>query len=387
MAIPIRYNLRHLFRRWRTTLLTSLAIGLVVAVFVIMLSLAQGLSEAFVASGDPRNVLVMRSGSTSETNSLITRDQVRVLQYLPGVSVDAEGKPLVSVEVINLLNIPRTTGGTSNVMIRGVGQQAFAMRPQVQIVEGDPFRPGLRELVVGSTASERFVGCRVGQTVKLVKSEWTIVGRFDAGRSAFDSEIWGDTEELSREFDRDFYSTVLMRVDDAVAREALIGRIEEDQQLASLKPRTELAYYEDQTKTAGPLKFLGMFLAVVMAIGAVFSAMNTMYAAVAGRGREIATLRVLGYSRRSILISFVIESILLALVGGALGGLLSLPMNGVATGTTNFLTFTEVAFQFRVTPALILGGFLFAAVMGVIGGFLPALQASRRAIVEGLRET
>lgn len=387
MAIPIRYNLRHLVRRWRTTVLTSLAIGLVVAVFVIMLSLAQGLSDAFVSSGDPLNVLVLRSGATSETNSLINRDQMRLLKYLPGVDTDPNGDPLISVEVINLMNLPKTSGGTSNAMVRGVSPAAFAIRPLVKIVEGRPFRPGLREIIVGSTASGRFADCRVGQTLKFVNSHYTIVGRFDAARSAFDSEFWGDTEELSREFNRDFYSTVVLRVADSRAAADLIARIVADRQLASMKPRTEWDYYQDQTKNAGPIRFLGGFLAVVMAVGAVFSAMNTMYAAVAGRGREIATLRVLGFSRRSILLSFVIESILLALIGGVIGGLLSLPMNGVATGTSNFLTFTEVAFYFRVTPPLLIGGLVFAAIMGAVGGFLPALQASRRPIVETLRES
>ncbi len=386
MPVPLRYSIRHVARRWRTTTLTVFAIALVVAMLVIVLSLAQGLSEAFVSSGDPRNLLVLRKGSTSETNSTVDRKHLANIRFLDGIAAGPDGRPLAELETINIASMEKVSGGKSNAIVRGAGQSSFQMRPGLRIVEGRSWTPGLQELIVGDGASKRFVGARVGDRIKLVKSEWTIVGRFDAGRTAFDSEFWGDIEVLNREFDRDVYSSIIVQAADPAGRDRLKAAIEVNQQLSGLKPRAETDYYAEQTKNSKPIQYLGTMIAVIMAVGAVFSAMNTMYAAISSRAREIGTLRILGYSRRSILLCFMIESAILGLCGGVAGGLLALPMNGVATGTSNMYSFSEVAFAFRVTPSLLGIGVAFAMVMGVVGGFLPALQASRAAIVDSLRD-
>jgi len=386
MALPIRYNVRHVILRWRTTALTVLGMALVVAMLVCMMSLANGLSQSLIDSGDPRNVMVLRDGATSETNSVVDRDLVGPIQFLPEVARDANDRPMVALETVNIVVRPKATGGSTNAIIRGTGPNSLALRPQVKVVEGRWYRPGLRELVVGSGATTRFQDARVGDRFRLMKSDYTVVGRFDSGPTAFNSEFWGDCEELNREFDRSIFSSMLMRVKDGLEVEALIKRIDGNQRLATMMAKPETKYYEEQTRTAAPLKFLGYFLACVMAIGAVFASMNTMYAAVASRSWEIATLRVLGFRRGTILTSFVLESTFLGIIGGVLGGLMALPMNGVATGTSNFDSFSEVTFAFRVSPDLLLAGVIFSAFMGAIGGFLPALQASRKDIVTSLRQ-
>lgn len=386
MPIPLRYTTRNLVVRWRTHVLTVLAMSLVVAVFVSMLSLAQGLTHAFATSGDPRNVVVLRRGATAETNSGITREYLDPLRYLEGVQRGEGDVPIHSPEAINLMNLPKVGGGSTNVIIRGVGPMGASLRPTFRIVEGRAPRTGVRELVVGEGAAARLEGVSIGATLRLAKSDWTIVGRFSTDGSAADSEIWGDVDELISEFNREVYSSVLLRTTGPDAAAALVERIDKDQQLKSVFGQSEVAYYAAQTKSAGPIKFLGYLLAIIMAVGAIFAAMNTMYAAISARTREVATLRVLGYRRRSILAAFLVESVLLAIVGGVLGGLLALPMNGLATGTTNFDSFSEVTFQFRVTPSLLLGGIVFASFMGLMGGLLPSLQASRRSIIDALRD-
>ncbi|MBX7245395.1 MAG: ABC transporter permease [Candidatus Sumerlaeaceae bacterium] len=386
MAIPLSYSFRHVVKRWRTTALTVFAIGLVVAMFVCMLSMAQGLALAFVSSGDPDNVLVLRKGSTAETNSTVDRKYFNTMQYLANVAKGPDNKPLAALETINIASIPKLAGGSTNAIFRGVGASSLPMRPNIKIVEGRNFTPGLRELIVGNGAVSRFANTKIGDKVKLVKGEWTIVGRFDAQKTAFASEFWGDVDLLNQEFERFSYSSVLLRATQPGGAAGLMKEIDGNQQLATMKPRAEVAYYAEQTKSAEPIKFLGTMISVIMAVGAVFAAMNTMYAAISSRSWEIATLRVIGYSRRSILLCFMIESMILGAAGGVLGGLMALPMNGMATGTMGMFSFSEVAFSFRVTPGLLASGVVFAMLMGLAGGFLPALQASRRAIVESLRE-
>ncbi|MDX1973034.1 MAG: ABC transporter permease [Candidatus Sumerlaeia bacterium] len=387
MAIPLKYNIRHVLLRWRTTSLTIFAVALVVAMFVCMLSLANGLETSLTDSGNPLNVVVMRKGATSETNSSVERSAFTVIQYAPEIARDAEDQPLAAKETINIVIMKRRTGGSTNAIVRGIDAQSLALRPEITLVEGRMPKPGLTELVVGTAASKRFENAQVGQKIKLVKTQYEIVGRFDAGQTAFNSEFWGDVEGLNREFDRTVYSSFLIRARDAASVEPLIKAIESNQQAPNLRGQKEVAYYKAQTISAAPIKFLGVFLSVVMSVGAVFAAMNTLYASIAGRSWEVATLRILGFSRTSILICFLIESVFLCLLGGVLGGLLSLPMNGVATGTTNFASFAEIAFAFQITPMLLLYGLLFSAFIGLVGGFLPALQASRQTIISSLRES
>jgi putative ABC transport system permease protein len=302
------------------------------------------------------------------------------------VAVNAAGTPLVSPEVIVLLNLPKRSDGLgANVLVRGLGETGYALRPQVRLARGRPARPGLREVIVGQSVAERFRNAGLGEALRFGRSHWRVVGVFEAGRTAFGSEIWADATELADDFDRADYSSVLLRAEDPAAIRAIERRIDSDQRL-HLRARAEPDYYAEQTKTAGPIKVLGSFMAVLMAIGASFAVMNTMYAAVARRAREIGVLRVLGFRPGSILLSFLGESVLLALLGGLVGCLLSLPIHGVTTGTMNFRTFSDISFAFRITPDLLLRGLAFALAMGAVGGFLPARLASRQPMVETLRE-
>lgn len=386
MVIPLSYNFRNMRVRAFSTVMTALSVGLVVAVFIGVMALARGLEEAFVSTGEPLNLVVLRQGSQVETNSVVTREALQVIKYLPGVAVDPAGTPLVSPEVIVLMNLPkRSDGQGSNVIVRGLSAKGFELRPQVRLVRGRPFRPGLREIVLGRAVSERFQNAGLGETLRFGRSHWTVVGLFEAGRTAFDSEIWADASELAEDFDRLNYSSVLLRAESARALRAMEERISDDRRL-HLKALAESAYYEEQTKTAGPIKILGGFMAILMSIGASFAAMNTMYASVARRSREIGILRVLGFRPGSILVSFLTESLLLGLAGGVVGCLLALPIHGLTTGTTNFRTFSDVSFAFRITPDLLLRGLGFSLVMGGLGGLLPARLASRQPMVETLRE-
>jgi putative ABC transport system permease protein len=385
MAIPLKYNARNLVVRKTTTLMTAFSITLTVAVFVVLMALGQGLQTSLSATGQPLNVLIMREGSQSESMSSVSRDSLQVIKYLHGIAKTEKGEPWVSPELIILINLPRRgeTQG-SNVTIRGLGPDGPALRPEFKIIEGRFFRSGLREVIASKKIASRFQNCGLGDKVKFAKGYWTVVGIFDAGSTAYDSEIWTDVNDLATDFDRGAYSSVMVRAEGVSSLASLRDQVSSDRRL-HLKPQTEREYYESQTRSAAPIKALGMFIAVLMAVGASFAAMNTMYAAVARRTKEIGTLRVLGYSRGSILFSFVLESVLIALLGGALGCLLALPVNGLTTGTTNFTTFSEVAFNFRVTPALLLSGMIFAVVMGFLGGFFPAWRAAHENIVTALR--
>ena len=387
MAIPLKYNLRNLAVRRTTTLMTAFSITLTVTVFVVLMALARGLETSLSATGHPLNLLVMRDGSQSETQSSVQRDSLQVIRYLEGIAKNEKGEPWVSPELIVLINLPRRGQAQgSNVTIRGLTPAGFSLRPEFKLVEGRQFRSGLREVIVSKKVSDRFQNCGLGDKVKFAKGYWTVVGIFEVGNTAYASEIWTDPEDLGQDFDRDAYSSVFLRAVDSSTLNRLKQQLADDRRL-HLKAQTEVEYYQKQTSSAAPIKALGIFIAGLMAIGASFASMNTMYAAVARRTKEIGALRVLGFSRGSILLSFVIESVLIALVGGAIGCLLALPVNGVTTGTTNFTTFSELAFNFRVTPRLLLNGMIFAVLMGFIGGLFPAWRAARENIVTALRST
>ena len=386
MFIPIKYNLRYLMTRWTNTLMTAATFALVVAVFVIIMSLARGIERALTSTGDPLNVLIMRPGAQSEGQSSIDIERYHVVRSYPGIARDETGEPLAAPEIIVLVNKPKAGDGKpSNLQIRGVHPLVFKIRPEVQIVGGRVFRPGLREVIVSRSVSRRFKNMSIGETPQIGKVRMTIVGVFEARGSAIDSEMWADYQEIMQAFDRRAYSTVVVRARDAAAVDAILRTVAGDRRI-KLSAKTEMKYYQEQTSTAGPLKAFGIFLAVIMSIGASFAGMNAMYASVASRVREIATLRVLGFTPFSILASFLIESVFLALIGGLLGCALSLPINGLATGTTNFQTFSEIVFYFTITPDLMLRGLIFAAVMGAVGGILPALAAARQPILQALRQ-
>ena len=389
LGIPLKYNFRNLFVRKITTGLTVLGIALVVAVFLCVMSLGEGLTRVFTSSGSEKNVLVMRQNSQSELQSGVSRDQMPLVLTLPGVEKDSDGKPLASPELVVVLNLEKLDGGSSNVTIRGIGEKGFKLRPQVKLASGRMFTPGRSEVLVSQSVGKRFKDCKIGDVIKFGAYRWTVVGQFDASGTAPDSEIWTDVEGMITDFKRNGYSAVLARTPDLASRDQFIAALAGDARLA-LEGKVERKYYDDQTSTAAPIKFLGVFVGVVMAIGACFGAMNTMYAAVSARTREIATLRALGFSRIAVMISFVIESVVLALLGGiagcALGALfVKLALSGV-TGTTNFATFSEVVFAFRLTPALMLTGILFSLFMGFFGGLFPAGRAAFTKITTALRQ-
>lgn len=384
MTLPLTYNIRNVFVRWRATLATVLGVALVVAVFVLVQALAIGLEKSSGNTGDPRNLMIVRKGSTAESSSQVSRAQLRTIQYLPQIARDEHGQPLVSADVVVLLSLPRKQGsGEANVTLRGISPIGMKLRPQVRLTAGRWFVSGKREVAVSARMAERFANFHVDQSFKTGAHKLTVVGQFDGGNSAFDSEIWMDSDEGCSIFDRDNYSSILVRTAGTNAAAEFLQRIESDKRLP-LRVDSEVKYYAAQTATAGPIKILGGFLATAMSIGAVFAAMNTMYASVGARTREIGTLRVLGFRRRTILAGFLIEGAILAAIGGGLGCLLALPMHGYSTGTLSFNTFSEVVFQFRITPKLAAEGILFAVVVGVVGSLLPAIRASRLPVIASL---
>ena len=384
MPIPLRYNLRYLVRRWKSTTLTALTFALVVATFVIVMSLAQGIERALTVTGNPLNVIVIRAGAQADSQSEVTMSQYQLVRNIPGIARDNAGEPLVAPELIALVNKPRNDGRTANVLIRGVHLNAFQLRPAVHLVEGRMPQPGLREAIVAKSVVNRYPGFALNDTPRLGRGNFTIVGVFDAKGSAYDSEVWADVKEVMQEFDRANYSSVLVRAQDREAVGAIQRYVESDKRL-KLIAKDEVEYYAQQTKTARPVKAFATFLALTMAIGACFAGMNTMYANVANRAREIGTLRILGFTPGAVLVSFLVESVCLALLGGVLGCVLALPINGVATGTTNFDSFSEIVFMFSITPPLMLKGIVFAAAMGLAGGFPPAWAASRQPVLAALR--
>ncbi|MCG3149349.1 MAG: hypothetical protein PCFJNLEI_02809 [Verrucomicrobiae bacterium] len=385
MAIPLKYNLRSIRVRWRATLATILGIALVVTVFIFVRSFAHGMEATYVKTGDSRNLIVLRKGSTAESSSQISREDARRIKYMTGIARDEAGNPLASAEIIVLILLKRMDGsGTANVLVRGISNTAIALRPEIKITEGRMLRAGLNECIVSRRIADRFQQCRVGDSFQSGKTTWNVVGIFDAAQTAYESEIWVDADEARSAFKRNFYGSVLLRPENDAAAATLKKRLLDDR-LLSIKVQTETEYWDEQTQSAGFYRFLASFLAIIMSIGAAFAAMNTMYAAVGARTREIGTLRALGFHRRHIYISFLLESIVLSLLGGIVGGLISLSFNLISTGTFGGTSFAEVAFQFRVTPQLLGTGLLFALIMGVIGGLLPARLAARKPVLDALR--
>jgi putative ABC transport system permease protein len=385
MALPLTYNFRNVFVRWRATLATILGIGLVVAVFVLVQSLAVGLEKSASNTGDPRNIMIVRKGSTAESTSMVSLSQFQILRYWPQIARDDAGVPLISADLIALISQPRIDGrGEANVSVRGLKLAGLALRPQVKLIAGRWFTPGKREVAISQKMARRFASFKIGDTFRTGGNTLTVVGQFDGGNSAFDSEVWMDADEARSMFDRESYSSLLVRAASPQAGKEIISRIEADKRLPLLAA-PEVKYYADQTMTAMPIKILGNFLATAMSIGAVFAAMNTMYASVGSRTREIGTLRVLGFRRRTILASFIIEGALLAAIGGVVGCLLALPMHGVSTGTMSFNSFSETVFEFRITPWLAAKGLIFAVVVGVVGSLLPAIRASRLPVITALK--
>lgn len=386
MVIPLSYNLRNLAVRRTTTLMTALGVALTVAVLLSVLALMSGLKAAFATAGNPRHVLVLRKGATAELSSGVTRQQYQLLKFRPGLEMAANGEPQASLEMVTVINLDSVDSENGmNVTLRGILPVGIELRG-LKLASGRWFSPGQREITVGKGIAKRYPGAGIGKQLKFGKGLWTVVGVFDAGDSASNSEIFGDLNQVASDYNRmDGLSAVLMRAVDRAAARALVNNINDDVKL-NMEAQLEDDYMASQTSSGLPIQFLGVFVSVIMAVGSSFAAMNTMYAAVSRRGKEIGTLRVLGFSQGSILLSFFIESVLLSLLGGILGCILVLPLNGITTGIGNFTTFSEVSFAFRVTPEVMMSGMGFALVLGAIGGLFPAMNAARKEILSALRE-
>jgi len=389
MAIPIKYNARNLVNRKVSTGMTVLVICLVVTVFLFVLALWQGVTRTLAVNASTRNILTMRVGSQAEMQSVVTRDSYEMIRALPGIERNAKGEPLVSPELLTLINTKRFDGKSSNIQVRGIAPVGFEMRPGVRIVDGRMFNPGTNEAVVSRNLANRFAGMNIGDTIKSGSYRWTIVGHFDASGSAYESEMWVDVKDLQAQSKRPIFSSVFVRTSDPDAASRYIETVKGDQRL-KLEGKTEKKYYEEQMVTGAPIKVLAILVGLFTAIGASFGAMNTMYAQVSSRTREIGTLRAIGFSRRSVLVSFILEALLLCVAGGIAGTVLAFILFNLVltkpTGTMNFRTFSEVLFNFRITPPLVAGGIAFSLAMGLVGGFFPAWRAARLKITTALRQ-
>ena len=388
MAIPLVYNVRSVKARWTSTIVAVVGIAGTVGVFVAMLSLARGFKATLVSSGSADNALITRAGATSEMTSGVSLDSVKIIQDAPGIARGADG-PLLTPEAVLMAPIPlRSTGTDANVELRGVAPNVFAIRSNVKIIEGRMFRPGLSELIVGKNAKATYSGLTLGSTIGLGSVRWQVVGIFDAGGSAFDSEVWGDAHLLNGAYKRPdtFSQSVTVHLASPAALQQLRDTLTADPRL-NVDVTREIDYYAKQsTRMTQLITILGGFVAAIMAIGAVFGALNTMYSAVAERGREIATMRALGFNSWNVVLSFLFEALLISFVGGILGCLAVLPLNGLTTSTMNFQTFSNLAFAFKITFDLLWMGVLFALVMGVLGGMPPAIRAASRPVATALRE-
>ena len=385
-SVPFAYVARNLWARRVTTLLTAAGMALVVFVFATVLMMSEGIRATLVATGQADNMLVLRKGAGAEINSAVTREQAAVIESLPGIARGADGRALLTREPVVLNNLPkRGSGKPGNVTLRGTSAAALALRPQVRVTEGRMFRPGSAEVVVGRAVERGFEGVALGATLRFAGRDWTVVGIVDAGRSGFDSEIWGDAEQLMQAFRRQAFSTVVFRVADGADVEALRKAIDGDARLTLEAKREDRFYAEQSEALATFIRILGTALAVIFSIGATVGATITMFGSVAARIGEIGTLRALGFRRTAVLGAFLGESMLLALAGGVAGLLAALGMQSVDVSTTNFSTFAELAFRFTLTPAIAAQALVFAAAMGLLGGFVPAWRAARMNIVDCLR--
>jgi putative ABC transport system permease protein len=388
MKIPLSYNARSLLQRPASTIFTALGIALVVAVFIGMLALANGFRAALTKTGTDQNVLVLRRGADSELSSGLDRQAAEILATSPHIASGADGRPMVSPEIYVLIPLPRAgedTTALANVVVRGVSPAAWTVRTNLQIEQGRKPESGKTEVCVGKKMAGRFDHTAVGDKLHFAGRDWTVVCRFSAGGSAFESEIWGENEQFMPVFRGEAFQSVTFRLKDPAAFEEAKRTLEADRRL-TVDVHRESDFYTQQSQLLGRiLQILALVITSIMAIGAIFGAINTMYAAVASRSHEIAVLLTLGFHPRSVLASFLVESALIAIVGGIIGALLALPVNGIVTSTTNWASFSEIAFSFRITPVLLLAGLIFAVVMGVVGGFFPAWRAARMQVVEALR--
>ncbi len=370
--------------------MTAAGIGLTVAIVIVMMSMVSGLQSAFTETGQDNQLIVIRQGSLNEVNSYFARDAFQTIRFLPGIARDAQDEPLASPELIVVINWARMGGEKTNLVMRGIPLPVgLELRPEIRIVEGRSIQPGLREILVSRSVSRRFQDMQLGNTINVSRSDWKIVGIFDSDGSAYDSEIFAAMEDVAQAWRRTaMFTSVLLRASDAQAAQEIQKRVKDDQRI-NLQAVPQKEYFAGQTDTANSVQYLGTFIGFLMGIGACFAAMNMMYGTIMARVKEIATLRALGFRRHSILSSFMVEAILLTLLGGLLGCLMALPFEGWTTGTANLSTsgsFSEVLFKFRITPQILAFGLGFALMVGVLGGFLPSLRAARLRLIEALRD-
>ncbi|GAB4236297.1 MAG: ABC transporter permease [Acidobacteriota bacterium] len=385
MKIPVKYNFRSLLVRRVSTAMTVLGIGLTVGIVVVLLAMIQGLDRTFTETGDPLNLIVLRKSSGSEVNSYFLRGIFETIRFLPGVARDEKNEPLAVGELVVVISLRRADGSEGNVVIRGTSERGFRLRPEVQIVEGRVFRSGVRELILSRSLLRRFPGLALGGTIDINNQPWRIVGIFDAGTTAYASEMWTGYQDVAEVWERPIYSSILLRAESPEAVAELKKRISDDRRL-QLDAFSQPEYFADQTVTSVGLKVLATLVALIMGIGSCFAVMNMMYGQVMSRSQEVATLRAIGFRRRHILSSFVMESLLLGLAGGLVGCALGSLFHGYSAGTSNLVSFSEVVFNFRVTPEILIQGLAYALVVGLLGGFLPARRAATVKLIDVLRE-
>jgi len=387
MNIPLFYSLRSIWQRRMTTILTLGGITLVVFVFAAVLMLANGLEETLVETGSDANVIVLRRSATTELVSQITRNSANIIKTHPEVKQLPDGKPLASTELNVIINLNKKgSNDMGNVSVRGISPEGLLLRPHLILTSGRMFTFGTNEIIVGKSLAEKFQGVELRKQLKFGDGQWTVVGFFDARGTAFESEIWGDVEQLMPAFGRPVFSVVLFQLRDPADFTSVKERIESDPRTQSSIAKREIDYYRESSQTMSMfIKILGLVVTIIFSIGATIGAMITMYAAVANRTVEIGTLRALGFRRRSILGAFLFESIVLALIGGAAGVALASLTSLIRISTINFSTFSELAFGFVLSPGIVLASLIFAVIMGILGGFLPAARAARMQIVSALR--
>ena len=387
MKIPFKYTIKNFTSRKLTTFITIFGVALVVFVFTAVLMMAYGIQKTLIATGQPDNVIITRKAATGEISSLVDGETQDVVRTLPHIAVDKNGKQIISKEPVVIINLEKFSGGMSNVTVRGVSDVVLELRPQVKIIEGQMFNFGLRELIVGSGVTGRFKGAAIGDEVRFAGDSWKIVGIFDSDGSGFDSEMWGDSQALLNAFNRgSTISSMTLKLDDAGNFKYFKKQFEFDKRLQQFEPKIEQQYFEEQSEfMAAFIRIIGIVITVIFSIGATIGAMITMYAAVANRTIEVGVLRALGFKRRSILVVFLIESLVIAITGGVIGIFLASFLQFFNISTLNFQSFSELAFSFSLSPSIIITSLIFAILMGIIGGFLPSVRASRLKIVNALR--
>jgi ABC-type lipoprotein release transport system permease subunit len=386
VKIPLSYSVRNLWTRRLTTVLTASGMALVVFVFTAILMLAQGLQKTLVETGSHDNVVIIRKGSGTEVQSGVQRLEASTVETDREIAIGADGNPLLAKELLILVSLPkRGTTKQSNVPVRGIAANSLTLRPQVRLIEGRMPKPGSLEIVAGKSVAERFTGGGLGESLRFGMYTWTIVGVFDAGSTAFSSEVWGDADQLMQAFRRPSYSSMIFKLRDAARFDELKKRIESDPRL-QLEAKRETRYYLEQSEMMAMfLRVLGISLTIIFSFGAIIGAMITMYSAVANRTAEIGTLRALGFQRASILLAFLLEALVLGLIGGLAGLAFASCMQFLTISTVNFQTFSELAFTFALTPGIAFAAILFGLVMGFVGGLLPSVRASKMHIVDALR--